>query len=108
MSKSTAWRRFGSCPASFPRCCELQARRLRLRHGHQSGRPRARRAFPREKFDLAHRFILDLFASQGIEFEAVFICPHFKQRGVRLPQAQARHGAGLSRQASRSTRRAAS
>jgi imidazoleglycerol-phosphate dehydratase/histidinol-phosphatase len=32
----------------------------------------------REKFEAAHRFILDLFASQGITFEAVFICPHFK------------------------------
>ncbi|HZE43895.1 MAG TPA: bifunctional histidinol-phosphatase/imidazoleglycerol-phosphate dehydratase HisB [Steroidobacteraceae bacterium] len=36
-------------------------------------------AFPRESFELAHRFILDLFASQGIEFEAVCICPHFKR-----------------------------
>ena len=35
--------------------------------------------FPRESFELAHRFILDLFASQGIEFEAVCICPHFKR-----------------------------
>ncbi len=34
--------------------------------------------FPRESFELAHRFILDLFASQGIEFEAICICPHFK------------------------------
>jgi imidazoleglycerol-phosphate dehydratase/histidinol-phosphatase len=34
--------------------------------------------FPRESFELAHRFILDLFGSQGIEFEAVCICPHFK------------------------------
>ena len=34
--------------------------------------------FPRESFEPAHRFILDLFASQGIEFEAVCICPHFK------------------------------
>jgi len=32
---------------------------------------------PREDFDRAHRFTLDLFASQGIDFEAVFICPHF-------------------------------
>jgi imidazoleglycerol-phosphate dehydratase/histidinol-phosphatase len=36
-------------------------------------------SFPRESFDLAHRFILDLLSSQGIEFEAVFLCPHFKR-----------------------------
>jgi imidazoleglycerol-phosphate dehydratase/histidinol-phosphatase len=36
-------------------------------------------SFPRESFELAHRFILDLFSSQGIEFEAVCICPHFKR-----------------------------
>jgi imidazoleglycerol-phosphate dehydratase / histidinol-phosphatase len=36
-------------------------------------------SFPQENFDRAHRFILDLFSSQGIEFEAVFICPHFKR-----------------------------
>jgi imidazoleglycerol-phosphate dehydratase / histidinol-phosphatase len=35
-------------------------------------------SLPREKFERAHRFILDLFASQGIEFAEVFICPHFK------------------------------
>ncbi|HLZ99674.1 MAG TPA: bifunctional histidinol-phosphatase/imidazoleglycerol-phosphate dehydratase HisB, partial [Steroidobacteraceae bacterium] len=33
---------------------------------------------PTEKFELAHRFILALFASQGITFDAVFVCPHFK------------------------------
>ncbi|HEY0799339.1 MAG TPA: bifunctional histidinol-phosphatase/imidazoleglycerol-phosphate dehydratase HisB, partial [Steroidobacteraceae bacterium] len=37
-------------------------------------------SFPREAFELAHRFILDLFSSQGIEFEAVFLCPHFKHQ----------------------------
>ena len=36
-------------------------------------------AFPQEKFEHAHRFILDLLASQGIGFEAVCICPHFKR-----------------------------
>jgi imidazoleglycerol-phosphate dehydratase/histidinol-phosphatase len=36
-------------------------------------------SFPREAFDAAHRFILQLFESQGIEFEATFICPHFKR-----------------------------
>jgi imidazoleglycerol-phosphate dehydratase/histidinol-phosphatase len=34
-------------------------------------------ALPREDFDRAHRFTLELFASQGIDFDAVFICPHF-------------------------------
>jgi imidazoleglycerol-phosphate dehydratase/histidinol-phosphatase len=37
--------------------------------------------FPAEAFERAHRFILDLFSSQGIEFEAIFICPHFKHDG---------------------------
>jgi imidazoleglycerol-phosphate dehydratase / histidinol-phosphatase len=36
-------------------------------------------SFPQERFDPAHRFILELLASQGIEFEAVCICPHFKR-----------------------------
>ncbi|MDP9084335.1 MAG: bifunctional histidinol-phosphatase/imidazoleglycerol-phosphate dehydratase HisB [Pseudomonadota bacterium] len=36
--------------------------------------------FPQEQFDRAHRFILELFSSQGIEFEAVCICPHFKSQ----------------------------
>jgi imidazoleglycerol-phosphate dehydratase/histidinol-phosphatase len=35
--------------------------------------------FPRESFERPHRFILDLFSSQGIAFEAVCICPHFKR-----------------------------
>jgi len=34
-------------------------------------------SLPTDRFELAHRFILGLFASQGIDFEAVFICPHF-------------------------------
>jgi len=38
-------------------------------------------SLPREKFEPAHRFILELFASQGVTFEAVFICPHFKSEG---------------------------
>jgi imidazoleglycerol-phosphate dehydratase/histidinol-phosphatase len=40
-------------------------------------------SFPRESFDLAHRFIVELFSSQGIEFEAVFLCPHFKREDCR-------------------------
>ena len=43
--------------------------------------------FPQQSFDSAHRFILELFSSQGIDFEAIFICPHFKHEncGCRKP-----------------------
>ncbi|MGO9933365.1 MAG: bifunctional histidinol-phosphatase/imidazoleglycerol-phosphate dehydratase HisB [Steroidobacteraceae bacterium] len=46
-------------------------------------------SLPREPFEQAHQFILQLFESQGIDFEAVFICPHFKHEGCtcRKPQA---------------------
>jgi imidazoleglycerol-phosphate dehydratase/histidinol-phosphatase len=33
--------------------------------------------FPRAHFEQVHQFVLQLFSSQGIEFDAVFICPHF-------------------------------
>jgi|HubBroStandDraft_1064217.scaffolds.fasta_scaffold50226_3 imidazoleglycerol-phosphate dehydratase/histidinol-phosphatase len=33
--------------------------------------------FPRQHFELVHEFVLHLFNSQGITFDAVFICPHF-------------------------------
>jgi imidazoleglycerol-phosphate dehydratase / histidinol-phosphatase len=44
--------------------------------------------FPRETFDRTHRFILDLFSSQGIDFEGVFLCPHSEHEncGCRKPQ----------------------
>jgi len=35
-------------------------------------------SFPTEHFEASQQFIVDLFASQGITFEQVFICPHFK------------------------------
>lgn len=33
-------------------------------------------SFPREDFDAPQRFMLETLASQGIEFDAVFVCPH--------------------------------
>jgi imidazoleglycerol-phosphate dehydratase/histidinol-phosphatase len=38
-------------------------------------------AYPRERFDQVQEFILQLFGSQGVEFDAVFICPHFAHEG---------------------------
>ncbi len=37
--------------------------------------------FPQSVFDLAHSFMIDSFASQGIEFAAVFVCPHPRDAG---------------------------
>jgi len=34
--------------------------------------------FPQAHFDIPNRFMLDAFSSQGIEFDAVFVCPHRK------------------------------
>jgi imidazoleglycerol-phosphate dehydratase/histidinol-phosphatase len=34
-------------------------------------------SLPHANFERPQRFLLDLFASQGIEFDAVFVCPHF-------------------------------
>ncbi|HEY2416715.1 MAG TPA: bifunctional histidinol-phosphatase/imidazoleglycerol-phosphate dehydratase HisB [Steroidobacteraceae bacterium] len=34
-------------------------------------------SYPRERFEQVQQFVLQLFGSQGIEFDAVFICPHF-------------------------------
>ncbi|HEX3913549.1 MAG TPA: bifunctional histidinol-phosphatase/imidazoleglycerol-phosphate dehydratase HisB [Steroidobacteraceae bacterium] len=44
--------------------------------------------FPSETFQAVQQFILELFSSQGIEFEAIFICPHFKHEdcGCRKPK----------------------
>jgi imidazoleglycerol-phosphate dehydratase/histidinol-phosphatase len=36
-------------------------------------------SLPQEAFDVAHRFTLELFASQGITFDAIFVCPHFRR-----------------------------
>ena len=36
-------------------------------------------SFPNSDFELAQGFILQLLASQGVEFDAVFVCPHYRR-----------------------------
>jgi imidazoleglycerol-phosphate dehydratase/histidinol-phosphatase len=38
-------------------------------------------SFPQRDFDVPQRFVLDAFSSQGIEFDAVFVCPHRRDAG---------------------------
>ncbi|MGA2187461.1 MAG: bifunctional histidinol-phosphatase/imidazoleglycerol-phosphate dehydratase HisB [Steroidobacteraceae bacterium] len=38
-------------------------------------------SLPSERFHAVHEFLLGLFASQGIGFSAVFICPHYAHEG---------------------------
>ena len=37
--------------------------------------------FPQSAFDTPQRFVIDAFASQGVEFDAVFVCPHLAADG---------------------------
>jgi imidazoleglycerol-phosphate dehydratase/histidinol-phosphatase len=63
-------------PGVFAAMAELRRRGFRLAMiTNQDGLGTA--SFPRPAFEESQQFILDAFASQGIEFEAVFICPHF-------------------------------
>jgi imidazoleglycerol-phosphate dehydratase/histidinol-phosphatase len=47
-------------------------------------------SFPQVAFDVPHQFMLDAFSSQGIEFDAVFVCPHRKSDGCECRKPRTR------------------
>jgi imidazoleglycerol-phosphate dehydratase / histidinol-phosphatase len=64
-------------PGVFKALAQLQRRGYRLvMVTNQDGLGTS--SFPKDQFDAAHDFVLDAFRSQGIDFDAVFVCPHFK------------------------------
>lgn len=65
-------------PGVVPALLELQRHGFRLvMVSNQDGL--GSEAFPQEHFDAAHNFVLGLFASQGISFDEIFICPHLPE-----------------------------
>ncbi|HWM64989.1 MAG TPA: bifunctional histidinol-phosphatase/imidazoleglycerol-phosphate dehydratase HisB [Steroidobacteraceae bacterium] len=67
-------------PGVFAALAQLQRRGFRLAmitNQDGLGTP----SFPRPAFEESHKFILAAFESQGITFDAVFICPHFPADG---------------------------
>jgi imidazoleglycerol-phosphate dehydratase/histidinol-phosphatase len=67
-------------PGVFAALSELQGRGFRLvmvTNQDGLGTP----SFPRPAFEAPQQFILQAFRSQGIEFDAVFVCPHFPADG---------------------------
>jgi len=75
-------------PGVFAALSELRRRGFRLvMVTNQDGLGTA--SLPRPAFEAAHQFVLDAFRSQGIEFDAIFVCPHFETDGCdcRKPRA---------------------
>ncbi|MBU6379204.1 MAG: bifunctional histidinol-phosphatase/imidazoleglycerol-phosphate dehydratase HisB [Gammaproteobacteria bacterium] len=67
-------------PGVFAALTQLQAAGYRLAMvTNQDGLGTA--SFPQADFEVPQQFIVDAFASQGIRFEAVFVCPHRRGDG---------------------------
>ncbi|MFL6603074.1 MAG: bifunctional histidinol-phosphatase/imidazoleglycerol-phosphate dehydratase HisB [Steroidobacteraceae bacterium] len=67
-------------PGVFAALTELKQRGFRfVMVTNQDGLGSA--SFPRPSFEAPQEFLLQAFSSQGIEFDAVFVCPHFPADG---------------------------
>jgi len=56
-------------------------------------------SFPEEAYRICQAFILELFASQGIVFRQVFVCPHFPDDGCKCRKPLPGHIGDFLRQA---------
>ena len=69
-------------PGVFAALTELRRHGMRLvMVTNQDGLGTA--SFPRPTFEAPHEFILQAFQSQGVEFDAVFVCPHLPGDGCQ-------------------------
>ncbi|MBS0580543.1 MAG: bifunctional histidinol-phosphatase/imidazoleglycerol-phosphate dehydratase HisB [Proteobacteria bacterium] len=67
-------------PGAFPALLELSRKGFKLvMVSNQDGLGTLE--YPKRQFELCQAFILEAFASQGIEFQAVFVCPHMEKDG---------------------------
>ncbi|HHT0594251.1 TPA: bifunctional histidinol-phosphatase/imidazoleglycerol-phosphate dehydratase HisB [Legionella anisa] len=65
-------------PRVIPSLLQLQKEGFRfIMVSNQNGMGTS--AFPEDDFMICHEFILDIFSSQGIFFDEVFICPHMPE-----------------------------
>ena len=81
-------------PGVFAALVELVRARLPPGHGHATRTASARRLPAGRASSAAQEFMLEAFRSQGVSFEAVFICPHRSGGGLRVPQARHRAARG--------------
>jgi imidazoleglycerol-phosphate dehydratase/histidinol-phosphatase len=67
-------------PGVFAALAELSGRGYRLvMVSNQDGL--GTEGFPRDAFDAPQEFVLEAFRSQGVQFDAVLICPHLESEG---------------------------
>ena len=85
VDRSTRCASCRACSPRWPSSCAAGYRLVMVTNQDGLGTD----AFPRAAFEQAHAFILGALRSQGVEFDAVFVCPHLQRRRLRLPQARA-------------------